>query len=185
MASDVSLTVGTQILFNSSYTPTAQGNIELATPTDVTWDFHNVAADAMRASTKADLTATRAPEYAVHLAVEFNVVPATGETVDLYWAPSVQSVAATGNPAWVSGTDATYTGTPAAPAEARAQLMYIGSMVCSADFTTAVQMAFIGVFAPPTRYGCLVAHNNTIAATFVTDANETACSFTPIIPQGS
>ena len=62
--------------------------------------------------------------------------------------------------------------------------MYIGSMVMGADATTTVQMAFIGIFSSPTRYGSLVVHNNTSDNSH-SDAIEQAVSFTPNIPQGS
>ena len=187
MASDISLTVGSQILFNvaGSYSPSAVlHNIELGTATDVAFDLTSVASAAAEASDKADLTANRAPMYAVHAAVEMAVAPTTGQTIDFYWAPSVSDDDGTGNPGWVSGDTGAYTGTPATLAEGLKQLMFIGSMVMSADATPTVQMAYIGTFSSPTRYGSLVAHNNTDQATH-SDAVEQAVSFTPIIPQGS
>ncbi len=186
MSSDLSLTVGQQILFNvaGSYSPATLNNIEVGTATDVAFDLTSVATAEAEASAKADLTATRAPEYAVHAAIEMAVAPVTGTTVDFYWAPSGLATAGAGNPGWVSGSSAAYTGTPGTLAEGLKHLMYIGSMVMSADATASIQMAYIGTFSSPTRYGCLVVVNNTAQATH-SDAVEQAVSFTPIIPQGS
>ena len=59
--------------------------------------------------------------------------------------------------------------------------MFIGSVVCSADATPTVQMAFVAVFFPPARYGSLVVVNSTSDAAH-SDVVESAVSFTPIIP---
>jgi len=186
MPSDVSLTVGQQILFNvaGSYAPATLNNIEVGTATDVAFDLTSVATTAAEASAKADLGATRAPEYAVHAAIEMAVAPVTGTTFDFYWAPSGLATAGAGNPGYVSGASETYTGTPGTLAEGLKQLVFIGSMVMGADATTTIQMAFIGVFRPQMRYGCLVVVNNTAQATH-SDVVEQAVSFTPIIPQSS
>ena len=82
----VLVVTGQQILFNvaGSYAPAALNNLELGTATDVAWDWTGVVAAAAEQSVKADLTATWAPEYAVHAALEFATAPVTGETVDFY-----------------------------------------------------------------------------------------------------
>ena len=153
----------------------------LSFTTDVAFDLTSTAAGAAEESTKADLTATWAPNYAVHAAVEFATAPVTGETFDFYWAPSVSGTAAQGNPGFVVGATGAYTGGVATIAEGLKQLMFIGSLVCSADATTTVQVAMIGIFSPPTRYGTLVGFNNTSDSVH-SDVVETAVSFTPIIP---
>jgi hypothetical protein len=174
---------GQQILFNvsGSYAPATLNNLELGTATDVDFDFSGITTGAAEESTKADLGAAWAPEYAVHAAVEFATAPVTGETVDFYWAPSVSGTAAQGNPGFCVGTSGAYAGGVATLAEGLKQLTFIGSLVCSADATTTVQMGIIGVFAPQCRYGILVAVNSTSDTTH-SNAVETAVSFTPIIP---
>ena len=186
MSSNVSMVTGQQILFNlsGSYSPAALNNLELGTATDVALDLTDVAAGAAEGSAKADLTATWAPQYAVHAAIEFATEPVTGTAVEFYWAPSVNSTAGSGNPGYVTGTSAAYTGTPGTLAEGLAQLMLIGIMPMGADCTGTIQMGFVGVFAPPTRYGSLIVFNNTADA-FHSDAVEMGVSFTPIIPQSS
>ena len=184
MANNILTVVGQQILFNvaGSYAPATLNDLELGTATDVAFDLTSVAAAAAEASAKADLTATWAQEYAVHAAIEMAVAPVTGTTFNFYWAPSVNTTAGQGNPGYVGGTSAAYTGTPGTLAEGLAQLMFIGSMVMGADATGTIQMAYIGRFAPPTRYGCLVVENATAQATH-SDVVEQAVSFTPVIPQ--
>ena len=184
MTVDLKNVVGQQILFNvaGSYAPATLNNIEVGTATDVAFDLTSVAAAAAEASAKADLTATRAPEYMVHAAIEMAVAPVTGTTFDFYWAPSGLSASGAGNPGFVHGNSAVFTGTPATLAEALKQLTFIGSMVMTADATGTIQMAAIGVLRPTMRYGCLVVVNNTAQATH-NDVVEQAVSFTPIVPQ--
>ncbi len=64
MPSNLTLTVGQQILFNvaGSYAPATLNNIEVGTATDVAFDLTSVAAAAAEASAKVDLGANRAPE---------------------------------------------------------------------------------------------------------------------------
>jgi len=179
--SDITLEVGTQILFNdtSIYNPAAAlGDIELATPTDVEMNLIAVADTEAYGSAKADLTANRALAYSVIAALEMAATPTTGEPVNFYWAPSPVSTAGTGNPGYHSGLDADYTGTPATLAEGLALLVYIGSLFCTADVT--VQVAVINHrFVPSERYGSLVVENQS-GAVIATDAVETAVAFTPI-----
>jgi hypothetical protein len=186
MASDLSMVTGTQFLFNESgsYSPATLNDLEVAGHTDVALDLTSVAAGEAEASTKADLGANWAPEMAVHAAIEFATEPPTGTTVEFFWAPSLLAANGAGNPGYVSGTSAAYTGTPGTLAEGLTQLVRIGSLVLGADATGTIQMGFVGRFAPQTRYGMLVVHNPTADA-FHSDAIEMAVSFSPIIPQGS
>jgi len=182
MANAVTQKEGTQILFNvaANYNPvTALNDIEAGTPTDVALDLTSIAVAEARASTKVDLTANRAAAYAVTAAIEWATAPAAGNTVDLYWAPSAVSTAGTGNPGNVSGTDADYTGTPATLAEGLAHLIFIGSLILTVDAN--IQVATVGVFSPPTRYGMMVMHNN--SADVTGDDVETAIAMDPIIDE--
>ncbi len=169
---------------SGSYSPAALNNIETAATTEIVLDLTSVQAAAAESSAKADLGATRAPEYMVTASIEFDTEPVTGETVDFYWAPSSKSGAAVGNPGYVAGASAAFTGTPATLAEALKQLTYIGSLVASADLATTVQTAVIGVLRPTQRYGTLIVHNNTVDH-FEGDAIEMAVAFDPIIPQSA
>jgi len=180
--SDITLEVGTQILFNESgtYAPTVPlSDIELATPTDVAFDITGVVTTAAEQSAKADLLANRALAYSVIAAIEIQATPTTGATIDFYWAPSPITTAGTGNTGYTTGVSGAYTGTPADLAEALAQLTFIGALVCTADI--AIQVAVINPrFLPGERFGNLVMVNNS-GATLHTDAIESAVSFIPII----
>ncbi len=183
MANAVTKKEGTQILFNNSanYNPaTPLNDIEAGTPTDVLWNPDSLTLGQARASTGADLGVNRAAGYAVTVAMEFATAPTEGETFDIYWAASNTDADGTGNPGNVSGTDADYTGTPATLAEGLAQLIYIGSLICTADANIQVQV-INEYFQPPTRYGMLVGHNNTSITTG--DDVESAVAFDPIIDE--
>ena len=181
MPNEVTQKVGTQILFNvaGTYNPVALSDIESGVATDVVWTPDGILTNEARASTKADLTANRAAQFAVMAGIEFATAPVAGETVDFFWAPSPNGTAGTGNPGGVTGTDADYTGTPATLAEGLALLMFIGSLIVTVDAN--IQVAHIGIFSPPHRYGMLVVRNNT-SDTFG-DNVETAVGFTPIIDE--
>jgi len=183
MANEVLVKEKTQILFNNSatYAPaTALNDIEVGTPTDVQIDLTAILDTEARASTKADLGALRAAAYSVIAAIEMQATPVTGEVIEFYWAPSAVSVAGTGNPGGVTGTDADYTGSPATLAEGVAKLIFIGVMVMSADAN--IQVDFIGILVPPTRFGMLVVKNEA-GATTGADVVETAIAFDPIVDE--
>ncbi len=184
MASNqVLVEAGTQILFNNSatYAPAAAlSDIEVATPTDVAIDLTAILTTEARMSAQVDLGATRAPSYCVTAAIEMQATPTTRTTWDFYWAASAVATAGTGNPGGVTGLDADYTGTPATLAEGLAKLIFIGPLNMSAD--AIIQVGTVnGAFFPPTRYGCLIAVNNS-GATSHTDVIETAIAFDPQIP---
>lgn len=174
---------GQQILFNdsSAYAPANLNDLELGTATDVEILLDGIAVGEARSSAKADFGAAWAPSFAIHAAFEFATEPVTGSAVNLYWAASVQSAAGTGNPGYVTGTDADYTGTPGTLAEGLKQLEHMFSFICGADATGSIQTSFLGIWTPPTRYGSLIIVNDT-ADIFHSDSVEMAISFTPIIP---
>ena len=63
----------------------------IGTPTDVVLTLAGVLDAAARQSTKVDLGALRARQYAVFGCVDFTgETPTLGESVDYYWAPSTQ-----------------------------------------------------------------------------------------------
>ena len=173
-------------LFSNSteYVATDLGDLENTdtAPTAVQFDpAGSVTTQTARQSTKCDLGATHAMSYAVTASFEFATAPVTGETVDLYWSPSHSGTAGKGNMGSTTGVDGVYAGGAATLAEGLKNLMFIGSLVCSADATTYIQTGFVAVFSPPDRYGNLVAHNNT-ADDYHSDGIEIAVSFEPIIP---
>lgn len=130
----------------SGYTRTAQ------------LDLTSIANGAARQGDKADLGATRAMRFEVHVGVELDVAPTAGNEIDIYWSSSASATAGTGNSGGASGADGAYKA--GEEAEWARQLTYVGSLVCTADAATTVQRQCINVaFVPPQRYGMPVVYN--------------------------
>lgn len=144
--------------------------VSVSTGTPMTWKaasgtyaitLASLAAGAARQGAKGDLGATRAVRWAVRLAVNFDVAPANGATVDLYWSSSTSGTAATDNTGAASGADAAYAGSAGgALAATKLQLQYIGSLIATADADTIVQTQEFE-FYPTQRYGMPIVVNST------------------------
>ena len=170
----------------TDFAPTAANDLRITTDgtkeTDVQFLFEGVTNNSYRQSTKVDLGATRAPAYHVRAALEFAATPTAGNVVELYWAPSVSGTAGTANPGAASGADSAYTGYSSNADAAVKQLIHIGNFVCTAQATATIQVADIGVFSPPERYGSLVVKNAS-GATMHSDSVEINIVFDPILPE--
>lgn len=186
MANEVLQKVGTQFTFADHATDfsggTAGTSLEQAGSTDVQMDTTDVADTAARQSVQVDLGATRARQYSLMGAVEMAATPTTGEVIEFYWNASPDGTAANGNSGYATGSDAAYAGGVATLAEGIAQLIFLGTLVCSADATTTVQVAQIATFSPPERYGSLIVKNECGAA-FHSDAVETHFVLNPIVDE--
>ena len=143
-----------------------------------------LAAAAARQGAKADIdnglvTNRFARRYAVTMRIEFDVAPADGGSVDLYWAASLSSIAATANPGGTTGSDAAYTGTAGSTlAESLNQLQFLGSLLVTNDAATVVlQTTFIAEL--PLQYGMPVVVNNGSQA-LEGDDIEMSITFTPL-----
>lgn len=175
---------GTQLSFADhagDFLPTAANDLEQGTPTNVQLQYTGVVDGAFVNSTKADFGVNRAAQFSVMSVIEWGSAPVAGVTVNYWWAPSPDSVNANGNPGGVDGVDGAYVGYGAAAVdadEARGQLLYIGSLVATAD--SGIQVAYIGTFSPPERFGCLIIKNAS-GVTFFTDDVEMHTVVTPII----
>ncbi len=138
-----------------------------------------------RQGTKADLGASRAPEYSVTLAVEFKggEVPEAGEVVDLYWGPAGNATSGVANQGGLSGIDSAYAGTAGGTlTESLKQLMYVGSISLTPDGVGTPQRD-TWVLSPPTRYGQPVVVNSTDAEDFNdVDAEEMYIRMVPLTP---
>jgi len=149
-------------------------------------DLTNLLFSEARQGEKADLGATRAARYAITLCVEFKSgeAPESGETVDLYWGPSGSITAGTANQGGLAGTDAAYTGTSGdSLADSLKQLVFVGSLICTADAVGVPQRQTF-VFSPPTRYGQPVVVNNTDAEDLNdADAEEMYVRMVPLIDE--
>jgi hypothetical protein len=177
-----------QIVFkSSSYSPAAADDLRITTdgskesPYAIT--LASVANAAARQSVKADLGAKRAPAYKCRAAFELAATPTAGLTISLYWAPSPFSTAGYGNPGGVSGTDAAYTGYSSNIAASLQQLDKIGDFICTAQATSTVQIAEIGILEPTERYGSIVVYDNSGAAFHSSDAN-ISIVLDPLPPEG-
>ena len=142
-------------------------------------DLTSVADGAGRESTKADLGALRARLYAVRVGIEMDVAPTAGTTVEFYWSASFSTTAATGNDAGVSGVDAAFN---ADEDEFKVQLIFLGSLILTADADTVVQMQTIGYFTPPHRFGSVIVINKGGQA-FEGDAVEMFVALVPILDE--
>ena len=186
MANEVLQKVGTQICFADHATDfaggAAQTSLEQAGGTDVQLDLTGLADGSGRESAKVDLGATRARAYSVMASFEFAATPVTGDLVNLYWAPSPDATAANGNPMNIDGADAAAPSGIGTLAELLKACIFIGSFICTNDPTTAVQTAYVGMLAPPERYGILIVENQSAAA-FHSDAVETHIVFNPIVDE--
>jgi hypothetical protein len=193
MATEILQKSGNPISFADhagDFGPTAAYVIEHDTPTDVQLSLASVAAAASRQSAQADLGATRAAAYAIHVCLEVaSGASVSLETVDFYWNASPNSTAANGNSGGCTGGDAAYSGTAQdSLSDSLKQLIYLGSHVATTDDTAdgvPVQISQINsnsLFYPPTRYGSLVVVNNLTGA-FHSDDVEMAVVFSPVIDE--
>lgn len=186
MANEVLLKTGTQISFADhagDFGPAAANDLEQGTPTDVQLALASVANDAARQSAKFDFGATRADRYSCMAALEFAASGLTaGEIVAFYLAPSPDGTAANGNPGGASGSDAAYAGYSSNLDDSLQQLDWIGSFIVTGQATTTIQIATVGVFSPPERYGSLIVVNRSGAALH-TDDVEMHVVFNPIVDE--
>lgn len=164
MANEYLQKVGVQIRFfvTGSFSPVdAATDWTIGTPTDVACTLASLADTAAVQSLKVDLGAKRAALYELLGCVDFTgETPTGGERVDYYWAPSTSGTQANGNVAGNSGADA------ACPDGALGSItlaefldlcIFIGSLVVHDG--AAVQNGFVGILAPPGRYGQLIVVN--------------------------
>ena len=142
-------------------------------------DLTSLATTKARQGAKGDLGATRAERFAVRVGIEFDVAPAIGATMDVYWSASASGTAATGNDGGASGSDAAYV--DSSESEWLAQCIYIGSLVATAD-ADVPQIQTIGIFRPPERYGMPIVRNATAQA-LQGDAAEMFVALIPIIDE--
>ncbi len=178
---DSTIEVGSpQISFatHASLVPAAANVMEIGTPTEVELSLLNLLTTAARMSAKFDLGANWSRRYSLKACLEWQVAaPTTGLTVDFYIGATDQSSALVGNPGYLSGSDAAYTGSPATLAEGLAQLLFIGPQVATADIE--FQISEIGIYEPVSRYGILVVVNNAGQTLCDTDIIETNVVLTP------
>jgi len=175
---------GTQLLFADHATDfgaapaTAAHSLIVSTPTDVQMNLSVLANGAMwqsaKTATLVDTGSDWPGDWVLGACMEGAATPTAGGTYDFYWNGSPSATAGTGNSGGCSGTDATYT------ADALAQLIFIGSLVCRANVINID--ANVGRLAMPHLYGSLVIDNNSGVGMVDTTADNIHFTLTPIIP---
>jgi len=178
---------GKIIVGDSDCNPTA--GVGLAGTETDNMDFLNLLDATWLQSAKFDFglgttTTLWGSRWRVVAGLEFDSAPVAGDIVDFYLGYSDSGTAANDNPGNLSGSSAAYNGYGAAAAdaaEAAKQLVYIGSLVCTADAD--VQIAEIAIISPPSRYGILVVNNESNVTIADTDGIETSVHFIEIIEE--
>ena len=149
---------------------------------NVQFDLTALANTEARQGAKFDFGATRAPRYNVMASFEVDFAPASGTTISLYLAPSIEVTAGDSNPGGVSGVDGAYTGTAGdSIADSLKQLDFIGDVICTADADPVMQTQSF-VYAPHTRWGSVVVLNESGQA-LVGDATHHFIIFEPIVDE--
>jgi len=154
MANEVLHKTGTPLVWAAA----DYGDGDFSGGEDYALDLDSLADGAARQGGKGDLGATRARLYMVVVAIEFDVAPTAGTTVDFYWSSSQSETAATANMGGASGSDGAYKA--GEEAEWVKQLEYLGSLTATNDAATTVQKQVIGAITPSQRYGMPVVVNN-------------------------
>lgn len=130
---------------------------------------------------KGDLGSPRGAMYAARFKTKFQGNPVAGGVVEIWWAASPASTAASSNPGGASGADAAYAGIAGGTiAASRVQCTFVGVLKCEA--TTAAQEQDVGVLFPLHEYGSPVIVNYA-NATFTTVTTDHVLTLTPIIDQ--
>lgn len=152
-------------------------------PTLVAFDLTGLAnGGGVRQSTKTATlddggTGERSGWYQLGAILEFATAPADGGTVDFWWAPSASSVAGTGNPGGLTGSDASLTETDGI----LGQLDIIGTMTLRNNIINI--KTNIGIWLPTLDFGMLVIRNNgsTALRSAATAMDETHIVATPLL----
>jgi len=186
MANEVLVKQGGKLILGGSDCNPSAGNLR-GTETDL-FTIDNVANGIWHQSVKIDLglgNALWGARFRIAAGIEWiTTAPTAGNTVDFYIGYSDNSVVGDDNPGNLSGADAVYNGYGAAAvdaAEAAKQLIYVGSLVCTADIDT--QVAEIGIISPLGRYACLVIDNESGQTINATDGIECAVHINELIDE--
>jgi len=146
-------------------------------------DLTSLANAAARQGAKADLGATRANAHRIRFCPEFDVAPASGAAMYVYFAFSNSATAALDNPALVTGSDAAYTGTTGdAIADAVKQLVGPFPYICTSDVAPISLPMDIGILYPTMRYISPVIVNSSGQA-LEGDAVEIYLALIPIVTE--
>ena len=129
-----------------------------------------------RQSATLDLGANWAQRWRVNAAFELAATPTAGNAINLFASYGSATGAGDGN---TSGSDAAYTGYSNNIDAATKQLEFLGAHICTAQATSTVQKALVGIIFPKGRWLNLVVDNRSGAAFHSTDTNQ-VITLTPL-----
>ena len=129
-----------------------------------------------RQSATLDMGANWAQRWRLECNFELAATPTAGNAVNLFASWNTATGAGDGN---TSGSDAAYTGYSNNIDASTKQLEFLGSHICTAQATSTVQRALVGVIFPKGRYLNLVVDNRSGAAFHSTDTNQ-VITLTPL-----
>jgi hypothetical protein len=179
MATEILIKNGTPIVWadTTDYNPAA----------GVIWarthqlDLTSLATTAAQQGAKADLGATRAAAFTVRLCPEFDVAPASGLQIAVYFSLSKSATAGLDNPGFLTGADAAYTGTTGDSIADSVKLMngpYVYNT--TSDVAPISLPANIGILYATERYVSPVVFNIATGQAFEGDAVEMFLALDPI-----
>jgi hypothetical protein len=129
-----------------------------------------------RQAATLDLGALWAQWWRIDTDFELAATPTAGNAINLYGSFAPATGAGRGN---TSGSDAAYTGYSNNIDAAAKHLEFLGSHVCTAQATSTVQKASVGLIFPKGQYLNVVVDNRSGAAFHSTDTNQ-VITLTPL-----
>lgn len=179
MATEILIKNGTPIVWADTTDYSPAGGVIYTRTHQI--DLTSLADAAARQGAKADLGATRGGAMSIRFCPEFDVAPASGAAVYVYFAFSNSATAGLDNPASATGADAAYSGTTGdSIADSVKQLVGPFSYVCTSDVAPISLPMDIGVLYPTKRYVSPVVFNEAGQA-LEGDAVEMFLALIPIV----
>ena len=174
---------GTKIIVgDSDCNPTA--GVGLTGTETVDFTFLNLLTATAGQSVKFSFSTPWGTLWRVVAGLEFDSAPTAGLTVNFFIGYSDSITAGNNNPGNLSVAAGAYQGYGADAAsgvEAMKQLIFVGSLICTADAD--VQIAEIGIIAPTADNACLVVDNQSGQTIADTDGVETSVHIIEIIDE--
>ena len=129
-----------------------------------------------RQSASLDMGANWAQRWRLECDFELAATPTAGNAINLFASWNTATGAGDAN---TSGSDAAYTGYSNNIDAATKQLEFLGAHICTAQATSTVQKALVGIIFPKGRWLNLVVDNRSGAAFHSTDTNQ-VITLTPL-----
>ena len=169
---------------SSVYVPTGNNDLSSGSPTVVDLSLDEggtgLADQAAVNSDQLDLGAVWPEELIAIACLEWFAAVTTGKGVNFFWSPSGNSGVGVGNPGSPDGVDGLYAPSGFTDDEGIKQMIFIGSHINNGNI--APQIAVVGIFSPPTRFGQLVVFNDSGTLLCGTDDIESSVLLYGYIP---